>query len=227
MAVVRFSEKLKGEILSNARDMFQKRLRDHDESLVCDHGDKMYEQVFGEWKEMMNQLPDNFLPVEDGFRITAIWGKDSEGTVVKLPFRHTKTFKFSKSRRVPEKILDASRGRLKEGNWRSELQYVCNMDDPEDAQFFQMVHDWYQQGRDMRMAANEFINGVTKVMNSFTTLKPALKAWPPLWDLVPEWAKERHREVRKREKRDPAEELDVDLNKMTGVVIGNKLTGDN
>jgi len=72
-----------------------------------------------------------------------------------------------------------------------------------------------------------FVDGVQEVINAYSTLAPALKAWPALWDLVPEEKKEKHREVVERRKAsDTAANLaeEVDLSKLTGHVTADKLT---
>jgi len=71
------------------------------------------------------------------------------------------------------------------------------------------------------------IEGVILKLNAYSTLAPALKAWPALWDLVPEDKKDKHREVVVRTKAsDTAANLaeEVDLSKLTGHVTADKLT---
>ena len=71
-----------------------------------------------------------------------------------------------------------------------------------------------------------FLEGVTKVITTYSTLAPALKAWPPLWDLVPESAKVRHRTIVDRKKTEVVIE-GVDLDSMTAVSALAKLSGGN
>ena len=63
--------------------------------------------------------------------------------------------------------------------------------------------------------------GVKKIIGMHTTLGPALKAWPPLWDLVPEGTKNRHRKVVERVKPEVAE-VEVDLTALTGTITAAK-----
>jgi hypothetical protein len=67
----------------------------------------------------------------------------------------------------------------------------------------------------------EFVEMVTKVIGAYATLAPALKAWPPLWDLIPDDVKDKHREIVEREKK--TVELNVDLNKLTALSTAAKL----
>jgi hypothetical protein len=61
---------------------------------------------------------------------------------------------------------------------------------------------------------------VKKVIEAYTTLAPALKAWPPLWELIPENYKNKHRQVVEREKKEV--KLDVDINKLTALSTAAK-----
>lgn len=67
-----------------------------------------------------------------------------------------------------------------------------------------------------------FVSGVETILNSYSTLAPALKAWPPLWDLLSEDVKEKHREVVERKKAEQVE-LNVDLSKLTSTVVAHKI----
>ena len=56
---------------------------------------------------------------------------------------------------------------------------------------------------------------VSKVCDAYSTLAPALKAWPPLWDLIPEDVKDKHREIKERVKSEAV--LSVDIGKLTAL----------
>jgi hypothetical protein len=66
----------------------------------------------------------------------------------------------------------------------------------------------------------DFVNMVSKVCDAYTTLAPALKAWPPLWDLIPDDVKDKHREIKERTKNEVV--LDVDINKLTAMSTAAK-----
>ena len=78
----------------------------------------------------------------------------------------------------------------------------------------------------MHLKREEFTDGVGKVIGAYSTLAPALKAWPPLWDLLPDATKERHKEIVERVKKEVVVE-DVDLSSMTTIATLAKLTGSN
>jgi hypothetical protein len=61
---------------------------------------------------------------------------------------------------------------------------------------------------------------VYKICNTYSTLAPALKAWPPLWELIPENVKDTHRKIVERTKNDVV--LDVDIGKLTALSTAAK-----
>lgn len=67
---------------------------------------------------------------------------------------------------------------------------------------------------------DDFVKMVMAVVKAHTTLAPALKAWPPLWDLIPEDVKERHRKITVREKAEVT--VNVDLEKLTALSAAAK-----
>ena len=68
----------------------------------------------------------------------------------------------------------------------------------------------------------EFVDMVKTVINTYGTLAPALKAWPPLWDLIPEDVKDTHRKIVERVTKEVV--LNVDINKLTAMAAFAKIT---
>ena len=100
----------------------------------------------------------------------------------------------------------------------------------EDSLILQDVEDWAEfkaevtaVNEGVRVATQrqeEFVAMVSKVCHAYTTLAPALKAWPPLWELIPEHVKAKHREITVREKTETT--LNVDLGKLTAMSTAAK-----
>jgi hypothetical protein len=68
----------------------------------------------------------------------------------------------------------------------------------------------------------EFVKGVEDIIKNFSTLAPALKAWPPLWDLIPRDKQEKHKEIVERKSNKPVA-LDMDTSSLTAAVTMAKL----
>jgi hypothetical protein len=83
-----------------------------------------------------------------------------------------------------------------------------------------------QRKVDAQKRRAEFVEMVKKIVTAYSTLAPALKAWPPLWDFVPDSYKDKHREIKERKKNDAVNLSEVmDLNSMTSVVVASKFLG--
>lgn len=63
---------------------------------------------------------------------------------------------------------------------------------------------------EVKVQQADFTKVVTAVLDAYSTLAPALRAWPPLWELLDEKTKARHKEVVTRAKAEKPV-LDVDL----------------
>lgn len=70
----------------------------------------------------------------------------------------------------------------------------------------------------------QFVDSVDKLLDTYTTLAPALKAWPALWELVPDEYKDRHKKVKEKVVKEAATP-DVDLTAMTAVIAASKMLG--
>jgi len=133
----------------------------------------------------------------------------------------SKTLKLSSTRPFPNEVTTEDHGLV----CRFRHDFYIIEDDvrwtgvlAEFKEYLENIHTVYKE-------REEFVNGVAKIILSYSTLAPALKAWPALWDLVPEKAKNRHLTVKERNKRDMSEELGIDTNKLTAAVARTKLTG--
>ena len=68
----------------------------------------------------------------------------------------------------------------------------------------------------------EFTEVVKAVLDAHSTLAPALRAWPPLWELLDEKTKARHKEVVTRAKAEKPV-IDVDLSAATSIVAMKRM----
>lgn len=207
MAVVRFSAELKDGIIGNAKELFNKRiqtLHDNPPQIL----DEVASKVVEEYIPYVNTLPPEF------FR----WYSEAELERI----GHT-TYNLRGRLRTavpaPHSKVRTSKGAAIDSGYRLDITLP---DTEEFAPYKEQLDQWCS-GIDALVAQrDEFVAGVKQVVNAHTTLAPALKAWPPLWELVPESYKERHRKVVERTKPSEAQ-LDVDLSKLTTTVVASKL----
>jgi hypothetical protein len=77
--------------------------------------------------------------------------------------------------------------------------------------------------RRLTSVQEEYLVSVRKVLDSFSTLAPALKAWPALWELLPEETKGKHKQVREKSAARGASAVDVDLDRLTAITAAHRL----
>lgn len=229
MATVRFSEDLKNEILTNAKNVFAARYVQAEEAIPEGFADRIYQAAFGPWVSQMEALPSWAFPQRTEFCFEGLVASANDrGTPAmfrdNIAYKHifsSKTVKLSSSRPFPNEVTAEAHGLT----CRFRHDFYIIEDDPrwtgvlaEFKEYLENIHTVYKE-------REEFVGGVAKIILSYSTLAPALKAWPALWDLVPEKAKHRHLTVKERNKRDMGAELGVDTNKLTAAVARTKLTG--
>jgi hypothetical protein len=206
MATVRFSQELRDKIQVNAGNLFAK---DIEKANAVPDGlaDKIYEIAYAPYIPAMNALPSQFFYTVRGIAVKRIG--DIDYNVPRMDFRNG-------SRPIAETPT-------------SDLPYKSNYS-REEWHLIGGMWGEVQQELDLRKARiteakrkrDEFVESVKKIIYSYETLAPALKAWQPLWDLVPEEYKERHRKVVERTKNEVV--LDVNLDVLTAQVVKSKLT---
>lgn len=223
MATVRFSDRLKETVKRNAKDMFQNQINQAKQSFDPTWGDKIYDKLFSaEDIAKFNALPKWAMATKSELDFEGFYGNDD---VWQTATTRVNTWRvgdirlnFACDRPWPHDFDSANTGAKM--SWRS-LRLDFN-----DERWEWLKDDfkaYTQRIFNAEAKQADFVDGVTKLMETYSTLAPALKAWPALWDLLDEDTKERHKKVVERAKRD-INEVDVDLNSMTAAVTFNKLT---
>jgi hypothetical protein len=215
MATVRFSDELKASIITNARELFKDRLVKAQEDHPDTWGQTVYDLVFKHHKSAMVSLPSSYFGTLDSLSIAGFTGTDWHGN------NHSINLQLTSRLPIPNTVDADIHGLAKEG--RTYGGWQLNADDPR-WDTFKVEYKKYSSGVDkIQNERTAFQEGVTKIMNTYTTLAPALKAWPPLWDLVPHDKQQRHKEIVERKKKEVVVE-GVDLASMTAASTLAKFT---
>lgn len=206
MATVRFSKELIDKIERNARAKMQPAIdKVEEQKLDNAWGQKIYDILFLEAKPLITQLPAGWVKQVEQIEISEVGG------------RHCgMTFTFATPQPWPHQFPDTELAckRSTYGN------VIILKDHLVWGEFLAEVTAYRERVSAAKTRRNEFVDMVKKVCGAYSTLAPALKAWPPLWELVPEAAKDKHREIKVREKTEVV--LDVDLNKLTAMSTAAK-----
>ena len=225
MATVRFSDTLKGEIRNKAKAMFQDRIQKAKDNVPAHWADKVYECFFpADVRQKMASLPDYVLRTSEYIEVGGfanapedVW-QTGDYTHQTWMLQGSIRLSFSKPMPWVDKFSNAPTGFLS--------NYTNSKFDYTDSRWDWLKPEFKEYNRKVFEAVNKqetFLSSVNKLMETYTTLAPALKAWRPLWDLLPDEAKDRHKTVKER-KVVKAEELDLDLNAMTSAVALSKIT---
>ncbi len=210
MATVRFSDELKNAIVKNAEAIFKKQIDDALSSYPKDWADRVYERTFASYIPAMNQLPTCFFTTIDSLNIAQI-GDLKVGVACAL----------TNKRVYPHKLPTTDDFVVEANNYYTNTELKLK-----DIPMFEDIKAeaiaYMERVATARQRKDVFVEQVKKIINAHATLAPALKMWQPLWDLVPEEYKERHRKVVERTKNEVT--VDVDLGSLTAAVVAHKLT---
>ena len=228
MATVRFSDQLKSDIKRKAEDLFTKRLEAADANVPEEiTGKIVYDLMFKDHLRAMAALPEGYITTSNNFTLNGMKGKGVPDGITKRAI----SFDMPDTTRWPQ-TMDATIHGLTDNRRGSYSSMYINTDDERWTPAFVRAYVDYCQAYDTVMDDRiKFVEGVNAVITTFSTLAPALKEWPALWDLLPSEAQERHKKIVERVKRvvnlqgDPDHaDQPVDLDSMTAAVTVAKLT---
>jgi len=208
MAVVRITKELKGDIINASMAKFRPSIEAAQDSKPDDvWGDYIYDKVWGPYRERMEALPKEFFSYKEAIIIRRVGAVD-------MSFIAT----FSQ----PYPIATLADSHLIDKAWGESYILKAAF----EWQDLMLAADAWRERCDRALARRTaFIDGVNSVLDTFTTLAPALKAWPPLWELVPGRVKTQHKEIKERAKSDKPSIDTAKLGAMTGALTAIKLGG--
>lgn len=205
MATVRITDTLKTEISTNASRIQQPAIEKARDSLDPTWGRRMYDLVFdAETRAKMNALPLCFFKTYDKLTFRGFGDANRHSVTVDvsgLPF--------------PCEMPNDS---VMNVGWRGLALRNCG---PEFDGLRQEYTEYCDRIAEAERKRDKFVTGVREVLDAYSTLAPALKAWPALWDLVPEDKQEKHKEVTTRRKADKPE-IEFDTSSLTAAVTAAK-----
>ena len=208
MAVVRITKALEETVRNTARDKFTVQIREAEQSIPNDErwGDFIYETILGKYVPIMEQLPAKFFTKVSALAVKRICGDTAHIT-----------FRLSSEKLWPAELpSDAPLEHMLYSNT------LALNSDPVWRELYKEVSAWRLRCSAARTQAQEFTEGVSMVLSSYSTLAPALKAWPPLWDLLPGYIKDKHKEIVERT-RSEREVPSLDTSRLTAIMAASKL----
>ena len=224
MATVRFSESLKDDINKNAKAMFKANIEKAKADVPAHWADKMYQCFFpAEIIAKFKALPDYAMDKE-GVSFTGFHNAPDSEVFETDEHRqdiyncNTIKLQFSTAQPWPVTFEKAITG--------FTAGYSSGSADFNDTRWDWLKPEFKEYNRkifEQESKQEKFLEGVKSIINTYSTLAPALKAWPALWDLIPDEAKERHKKIVEKKKAEVAD-IGADLDGMTAAVTFSKLT---
>jgi hypothetical protein len=206
MATVRFSKELIERIEKKAHAVMEPAI-DKAQALKPDNswGQRIYDILFADAQPLIAQLPAGWLRQAKSIQIAMIGD---------MPCHMT--FEFATSQPWPHGFPPSPLAR-KHSSYGDDIVLLDNL---VWGEFHAEVTAYQQRVAEAVKRREEFVDAVKSICNTYSTLAPALKAWPPLWDLIPEDVKDKHREIKERTKTEVV--LDVDVGKLTAMSTAAK-----
>ena len=214
MAVVRISDQMKKIVIATARNTFEKRLDTARASLeIPMTAENVYSCIFGEWVDKMEALPKEFFNYSNEITIERIHGVG-----------HSHTFRLMAEVPLPRNIPAMPHVRTTRSYGANTLELLDDGSGTWTA-LFQAFEARRDRVTSIENERSTFVSGVKHVLDSHTTLAAALRTWPPLWDLIPETYRNKHREVvpKKDKQQEMALESGVDMDRLTAIAAINKM----
>lgn len=209
MTTVRFSKELCDRIVQEARSKMQPAVdRAKAAAPSNDWGQRIYDTLFSEVIPAVNAVPLDWMNVTKSFSVEKV---GSLNTSLKFDFHTDKAW--------PRVFVTNPLAAPYTSYQNTRLELSAN---PAWDEFAAEVQEYMRKVNEAEVRRNEFITMVAKVIQTHSTLAPALKMWPALWDLIPEDVKDRHREVKVRDKTEVAVDESIDLNKLTSMATAAK-----
>ena len=206
MATVRFSRELIYHIVKQATAKMKPAVaKAHETKPGNSWGQRIYDILFLEAKPILAQFPTEWLRYVEQIEISEI-GDSHCGM----------TFTFTTPQPWPHRFNETELAKKRSTYGDS----IILKDHPVWGEFHAEVTAYHQRVQEAEKRRDEFVGAVKKICTTYSTLAPALKAWPPLWELVPEDVKDKHREIKERAKKEVV--LGVDLGKLTALSTAAK-----
>lgn len=215
MATVRFSEDLKTQIRLKARtNMMHGVSRVYMDKLSAHWGQFIYDTAFGEPARVALTMPPEWFHWVDTITVRSVGGE-------RVPSQHNyNVFTLTTKLPWPNRVISSE--------FIKEREYDSSLVLTDHAAWSELKAEVVAVNARVDAAVKrqtDFVELVDKIIGSYATLAPALKAWPPLWDLIPDNYREKHKQIVDRKSSGKAElSLGTDeLARLTAMATAVKL----
>lgn len=203
---IRISDKLISEVLDNIIDMYRWFI-DEVEKQKPDVGDRIYELLYGPYLSRMEQLPVSFFRRLDHVEVRSIDGK-TFGYSFKLSSPKLGSYTHPPGDNVECSETLSNKVNIKRTPYTEDI--------------IEAILSWNKQKQDLSEVRAQATRSVRRVLREHKSLAPAIKAYPPLVDLLsPETRKKI--DVPQHRLTSALMELDPDLKRLASDIALKKL----
>lgn len=166
---IRISDKLKSEVIAAVHDRFRPQLEAAHKAKP-DVGDEIYSLLYGPHVEDMNRLPDGFLHTTTAITTSRIGGRPVTAEFAlsakrRVAFRNPTNEDFDAPVGYSDRLVINRTGRT--------------------AHIVDQVFAWQDGIKAVMEARENAQEAVRGILKRYASLPPAIKAFPPLVDLLP------------------------------------------
>lgn len=216
MATVRITNGLRTHIIIAAKSIHAPKIQNAQYGVKFPYtGDEFYAMLMDPWQAQIEALPSQFFNMVTKIRIRSVGGVTTADWAVNMS-----------PRRFPKKFPDGH---------DVEVAYYVSNDPTVIVVLKTHAGRWVplaEKAKELKenydralIEADTFVTGVETILDSHSTLNAAVKAWPALWELVPEPAKDAMRSKANAAARaansKPAVKVDTD--RMTAIMAASKI----
>lgn len=220
MAVIRITPPIKSQIINNAQTMFSSKIAAARESYPKGWENKVYNLLFSDDEiSKVAALPTGWAGTTTQLNICGIIDDRNSPT---RPVSPNIVLRYNNPVMVPKTYNLAAHGvrphSVTEG-------IILMRDDPRWEELIAEIDAWTDRVSEVAKRRNDFVDGVSKLLDTFATIAPALKEWPPLWDLMSDSMKQTHRKIVERNSAEKLSRVSgVDIGSLTAQVVAHKMT---
>lgn len=196
MAIVRITDRLREHVSHNVKAVFRERIAETSDYNDKDWGDRIANVMLLPFERSLSNLHDDFKNTTEAIHVQNIFLSESSRQVelgVSLPLSR----RYCWPNRITTSLLPYATLQSTYSSWLN-LHALAT-----DERWMAIIDDMVAWA-DARLAAVEdqskAVEAVEAILSRHSSLAPALREYPPLWEVLPTWAKDQHKKIIKRDK---------------------------
>jgi hypothetical protein len=229
MATVKISDGLRTRVLAGIRGIYSGELAAASE-IAASAGDQLYDLLLGKYKELLKDVEPAFLNFEEKLSVAGVHARMDD----RVELRGYDAAIMPLSRPMPWPINQKAgwpglRAAKPTFSWdtRVSANSITLVVHPALTEFISDLNTRQDKIDTVRGKIDTLLRGVERLFSTYSTLNAAVKAWPPLRDLLQPDIRARLEEKVERTRTSVGEVAinPIDTSNMTQLITAKKLSG--